>query len=89
MGAVTLGNSSAASSTALVVTISEMETDTLENTSETKFMDLAYITLLMATVMRDHGTKDESKDMARIHSEVVMQSVVNGTLAILGRLSPR
>ncbi|KAF5442482.1 hypothetical protein F2P56_035134 [Juglans regia] len=78
MGAAILGSSSAGSSTASAATISETEIDMRENILETRFMDLASITLLMVTVTRGHGTKVVSKAMVCILSEMETQDAVNG-----------
>lgn len=56
-----------------------------ENILETRFMDLASITLLMVIVTRGHGTKAVNKAMVCILSEMETQDVVNG--AMLATLS--
>lgn len=61
---------------------SEMEINTLESILEIKFMDSAFITLLMAIVMRVLGMKAVSKATVCILSEAATQDAANGTVAI-------
>lgn len=57
-----------------------------ENILETKSMDLVSIALPMATVMRGHGMKAESKAMACILSGTAIVNVVSGIAASLSTL---
>lgn len=65
-----------------------MEIDILENILGTKSMDLVFITLLMATVMRDHGMKAVNKAMACILFAMVTQDAENGIVAASRPLFP-
>lgn len=62
---------------------SETEINMLESILEIKFMDSAFITLLMAIVMRVLGMKAVSKATVCILSEARTQDAVNGTVAVL------
>lgn len=59
-----------------------------ENILETRFMDLASITLLMVTATRGRGMKAVSKAMVCIPFEMERQDVENGMPAPLNTLSP-
>lgn len=65
-----------------------MEIDMRENILETRFMDLASITLLMVTATRGRGMKAVSKAMVCIPFEMERQDVENGMPAPLNTLSP-
>ena len=56
----------------------------LESILEIKFMDSAFIALLMVIVMRGLGMKAVSKGTVCILSEAGTRDAANGTVAILG-----
>lgn len=66
----------------------ETEIDMPENILGTKFTGLVFIILLMATAMRDHGTKVVSKAMECIRSAMEIEDVVNGMVAPSRHLCP-
>lgn len=65
----------------------EMEIDTLENTSGTKYTVSESTILQTAIVTKDHGMKAKGKGTVHILSETAKQNAANGMLGTSSILS--